>query len=80
MAGNGRRRPAPLLQCVCFHVFSLCEHERRDSSELACLVAVSIEGVPLAVVDLLQAHTPAQEWWISVINSGGFPVIVRIAP
>jgi len=32
---RGRSRPAPLPQCICFHVFPLCEHAERDSFELA---------------------------------------------
>ena len=46
-----------------------------DSFGPACLVAVSFEGVRLALVDLLRVHPTAHRWGDSVINSGEFPVI-----
>jgi hypothetical protein len=42
------------------------------------LGAVSIEGVPLLLVDLDTAHPNAQGWGVSVIESGEFPVILSI--
>jgi hypothetical protein len=32
VSGDGRDRPAPLPQCMCFHVFPLCEHDGRVPS------------------------------------------------
>jgi hypothetical protein len=40
------------------------------------LDTVSIEGVPLLLVDPDTAHPGAQEWGDSVIESGEFPVIL----
>ena len=49
--GDRRDRPAPAPQCMCFHVFPMCEHAERVSLRAGCLVAVSFEGGPTPLVD-----------------------------
>ena len=51
VAGDRRDRPAPASQCMCFHVFPMCEHAERVSLRAGCLVAVSFEGGPPPRVD-----------------------------
>jgi hypothetical protein len=51
MAGDRRDRPAPLEQCMCFHVFPMCEHAERVPLRVGCLVAASFGGGPLPRVD-----------------------------
>src|SRR5665213_139214 len=46
MAGDRRDRPAPFPQCVHFHVFSLCEHWRRDSFGPAAWSPSASKGSP----------------------------------
>ena len=50
VAGDGRDRPAPLVQCVDLHVFSLCEH---GAGLLRCcgFGTVSIVGAPFPYLD-----------------------------
>ena len=75
MAGDGRDRPAPFLQRVGFHVFSLCEHGERGSFDLVGIRTASVDGAPPQLVDLAVVHPAAQGWGISVIRSGELPVI-----
>jgi hypothetical protein len=60
MAGDGRDRPAPFLQRVGFHVFSLCEHGERGSFELVGVRTASVDGAPPQLVDLAVAHPALQ--------------------
>jgi len=76
MAGDRRDRPASLVQCVDFHVFSLCEH---GAGLLRCcgFDTVSIVGASSPVwMDLSGPGPRAQGWGVSVIVSGESPVIV----
>src|SRR5918994_895700 len=58
---------------------SPCVSMETDSFELACLVAVSFEGVRLPLVDLSVAHPTAHRWGDSVINSEEVPLIAGTA-
>ena len=51
MAGDGRDRPAPFLQRVGFHVFSLCEHGSGAPSMLVGVRTASVDGAPPRLVD-----------------------------
>src|SRR5581483_4527318 len=66
--GDRRDRPAPLLECMCFHVFPMCEHAERvlPSSWLLGRCQLRRGAQPRGWM----VSSPGSGWGIAVIEGG----------
>ena len=70
VSGDGRDRPAPFVQCMCFHVFPMCEHAERVPFELVLLGRLSASKGAQPRWWMVQPTRTG--WGISVIEGGEF--------
>ena len=70
VAGDRGDRPAPLSECMCFHVFPMCEHAERVSLRAVLLGRLSASKG--ARPHRWMVQLTGTGWGISVIEGGEF--------